>query len=165
MTNVNYSKSGKSVTVDERALAVALCVPTQNLVLLTVWSQEDGGFGHNVDPIVAIRTQIADSYSIAGEFWRGGPLTHEELLDSGWHYDGRNIEEHPLVLDAEYGLISTRDDLLDTGNSCRRVILIPSDSDATVVIAAHVAGMQAEVQEKLKKREEKEKQAGQVAKA
>jgi len=159
MIKVNHSKSGNSVTIDERALAVALCVPTQNLVLLTLWSQDTGGFGHSVDPVVAIRTQIVDRYSRGGEYWSGGPCTHEELTDCNWHFDGREIQDHLLILDAEYGLISTEDDLLDAGNSCRRVILIPSDSDAAVVIAAHVAGMQVEVQAKLKKLEGKEKQA------
>lgn len=158
MINVNYSKSGKSVTVDERALAVALCVPSQDMVFLTVGSDELGGFWQRVDPVVAIRSQIVDRYSCTGEHWNGGPLLHEELLDCNWHFDGREVQDHPLILDGDYGLISTEDDLLKDSTSVHVLIVIPKESDRVLTIQMHVHDLQVLMKEKLEKLEEKEKQ-------
>jgi len=66
-----------------------------------------------VRPVLALQSILVDEYVIEDQ---GGicvlPFNHEDALDQGWTYGGREQRCGALVYDDDYGIISTVDTLM-----------------------------------------------------
>ncbi len=118
-----------------------------------------------VESVLALKSAIRERYSILRE--EGGiyapPKTHNEFIDQGWRHEGQELEESALILDDEYGLISTADELLIDGceNDESKLIVLPWPADEVKdqeEIKKHVPDLRNKVEEKLKRSKEQFKQ-------
>lgn len=65
----------------------------------------------NIYPVLAIQTIDFDGYMKHGTD-TVLPITHDEAENNGWTYTGREQRTGVVVVDDEYGVISTNDSLM-----------------------------------------------------
>jgi hypothetical protein len=120
--------------------ALALCAPAVRMVQVTAGrdpENEDSWWCVTI-PVLAIQTEFRQRYYIYSSGFPDLPNNPDERLDQGWRDDGVETVISALVLDVDYGLISTQDELMkdDCYNSASTLVELPWSYDETKDAAA-----------------------------
>ena len=112
-----------------RVSAVAMSAPAVRMVCIRAWAWEEDGeikSESEVLPVLAIQSRVVDFYTKQSQaVFPEEALSDKGMRDLGWIYRGREVTQHALVLDVEYGLVVADDETLACDNTAYGLKICP----------------------------------------
>lgn len=88
--------------------------PAIRMYYVSVWIAQGEDFGRMSYPVLAIRTDFVQCFgkSTPKGQYTIPPYSANDMADNGWHFEGNEIKIHAVILDDDFGLIDSDDEML-----------------------------------------------------
>lgn len=139
-------------------------IPARQLFFVRAWSFDDDpiSIGFNVSKVlyVSIVSRLRFTKSKTDSYTPPHWPSVELFEEHGWYFDCEETSHNPVILDEEYGLLETNDELLHGPCECSDLVVLPdgmlkSDSEFFDEIGLKLVKEATEKRKRFKERQSK----------
>jgi hypothetical protein len=111
----------------EIVTAISAAQPAVRMFYVYRYQCDDGTFDGRNLPVLMLQTVSLLRYSKqhSENNWPTAPATHQGMIDENWNFTGHEVATQAIILDPEYGLITSDDDLIECDNSNGGLVQCP----------------------------------------